>query len=126
MGDFRARRRKEATCCVHRRLPAAPQGKSGGRGLFWKKPSWNATRKANFKERARQVESVEYFLRKHNNNDHHKGMPKRKLYEDYTADELPWYDRSLKVQRPEIGEGFHLPTSRALRHQLRPKYSPDL
>jgi hypothetical protein len=105
-----------------------PQGKMGGRGLFWKKPSWNATRKANAKERTRQVQSVEYFLRKHNNNDEHKGMPKRKLYEEYTADELPWFDREAHkaVQPPVIGEGFHLPSNRALRHQLRPKYSPEL
>lgn len=104
-----------------------PQGKMGGRGLFWKKPVWNDTRKANYKERLRQVQSVDYFLRKHNNNDRHRRMPKRKLYEDYTAIELPWYDLRAKVDRPPLlGEGFHLPSSRALRHQLRPIYTEDL
>jgi len=107
-----------------------PQGKLGGRGLYWKKPSRNVMRRSNFLERQRQLASVEYFLRKHNSNDHHKRLPKRKLYEDYTEKELPWFDiakhREQKKQAPAIDEGFLLPTVRASRRELLPRYSRRL
>ncbi len=58
---------------------------------------------------------MEYFLRKYNNNDAHSKMPKRKLYEDYTANEMPWYDLEAQQPKKKMGEGFLIPTNAQLR-----------